>query len=214
MAYNEYELAEKLKNRFYLREKAIAYASTARPDRSNGSFAKVNSRQNKTRNMSAGRAGKNNTRSTRTDKRREVHITPGYTADGELIIKNRLLNPLFVACLVVVTLMLLSLVMCFSSVYQTANEVTVLEKQYEALKSEEEDLAVRLDAKNDMRKIETIATTKLGMVKEDSIQKRFVSLSEGEHIDLVEDNIETEARGGVLLSSVFASIGKFFDKLK
>ena len=46
------------------------------------------------------------------------------------------------------------------------------------------------------------------MVKEDALQRKYVSLSEGESIEVLE--VEEEENGGVLLSSVFSSIGKFF----
>lgn len=215
----EYVLADKLKNKYYIRDDAIAYirasgVNNARPVRKNPGAARTASPS--ARPESYRRAGTRpsaNNSPIRTYAKKEEK-NPYMTSDGEIIVKNKLINPIFVACLFVVTIMLLALVMCFSQVYQTANEVGELEMQLETLQAEKDELQVRLDTKNDIKTIETIATTKLGMVKEDSLQRRYVSLSEGEHIDIMENEETTEATGGVMLSTLFSSIGEFFDRFK
>jgi cell division protein FtsL len=107
--------------------------------------------------------------------------------------------------LLVSTFMVMFLVMSISDIYETTNEIADLEREIATLRSDAEDLSLQLEEKNDIRLIEEIATKQLGMTKEDSLQRRYVSLSDGEHIDILE--VEEEEEKGVLLSSLFSSIG-------
>ena len=128
-------------------------------------------------------------------------ITPSL----EIPVKKKFLSPVFVAMLLVSTFMVMFLVMSISDIYETTNEIADLEREISALRSDAEDLSLQLEEKNDIRLIEEIATKQLGMTKEDSLQRRYVSLSDGEHIDILE--VEEEEEKGVLLSSLFSSIG-------
>ena len=77
------------------------------------------------------------------------------------------------------------------------------------MQSEANALELKLEEKNDIREIERIATTELGMAKEDTLQRRYVSLSDGERIEILDSGEENEdMSGGVMLSSIFSSIGK------
>lgn len=147
----------------------------------------------------------------RTSTRREYaeeKITPAV----ELKVKGRVLSPLFVAALLLGTVMVMFLVFNISEVYKMTNEISGLESQLAELEAAAEQLELKLEDKNDIREIEKIATSKLGMVKEDAIQRRYISLSEGEHIDIIEDTTQKDAQDGVLLSSIFSSLGKFFER--
>ena len=74
------------------------------------------------------------------------------------------------------------------------------------------ELELKIEEKNDIRTIEKIATEELGMVKEDSVQKKYVSLSDGEHIDLIEEpEQDTTSDGlGTMLSSIVSALGRWF----
>lgn len=195
----EFVLADKLRNQFYVREEIMRVSASSR-----GRGGRRDVRRSRTR---ISRSGIREI-SPRVDPRR---ITP----DGEVRVKKQRINPLFAAALVVMTLMMMALVMSFSQVYQTTSDVSKLERQLENLTAQKEDLAFRLEERNDIRTIETIATAKLGMVKEDTIQRRYVSLSEGEHIVISEATEQTEqSTGGVMLSSLLSTIGKFFDNFR
>jgi hypothetical protein len=49
------------------------------------------------------------------------------------------------------------------------------------------------------------------MVGGESVQRRYVTLSSGEHIEIYEEP-EVEETDGVVLSSIFTSLGKFFER--
>ena len=86
-----------------------------------------------------------------------------------------------------------------------------MKTQLSALQTTAADLELKIEEKNDIRTIEKIATEELGMVKEDSVQKKYVSLSDGERIDLVEEpQTDTEEGLGTMLSSILSALGKWF----
>jgi hypothetical protein len=52
------------------------------------------------------------------------------------------------------------------------------------------------------------------MAEEDSMQRRFVSVSGGERIEVLEEENEEESPGGVLLSSISESFSRFRDRFR
>ncbi len=116
-----------------------------------------------------------------------------------------------VALLGVVTVMIMFLVTQISDVYKASNEIAQLENQLQTMQSEAEELKLKLDEKNDIREIEKIATTKLGMAKEDTMQRRYITLSDGERIEVIDNGESEESSGGVMLSSIASAIENLFN---
>ena len=121
------------------------------------------------------------------------------------------LSPMFVALLGVVTVMIMFLMTLISDVYKASNEIAQLENQLQTMQSEAEELKLKLDEKNDIREIEKIATTKLGMAKEDTMQRRYITLSDGERIEVIDNGESEESSGGVMLSSIASAIENLFN---
>lgn len=132
----------------------------------------------------------------------------------EIKVKGRRFPFGFIAITCVFTMMIMCLVFNFSEVYKTANEVSSLENKLEELNGTAHALELQLEEKNDVRTIEELASTKLGMVKEESVQRKYVSLSEGERIDILDAGVSEneETAGGVMLSSIWSSLEAFFKK--
>lgn len=171
--------------------------------------------QNNRKSTYADRNAKNN-RNTHSVKnaagQQKRDVWEGFepiTPSLEIPVRRRTIPPVFIAMLLVSTFMIMFLVMSISEIYETTNEIATLENEIATLKADAEELKLQLEEKNDIKLIEEIATTQLGMTKEDSLQRRYVSLSEGERIDVIEAETEEET-GGVLLSSIFSAIGDFF----
>ena len=120
---------------------------------------------------------------------------------------------MFLMLLLLASVMIMALVMGISDIYRTQNEIAALEKQLAELEETAEQLEIRLDDKNDVKTIESMASQRLGMVKEEYVQKEYISLSDGERIELIE-TAEEETAGGVMLSSVFSALGDFFERFK
>lgn len=117
----------------------------------------------------------------------------------------------FLLILITMAVMFMALIFSICEVYKTTNEISMLENELDVLRERAEMLELELEEKNDIKVIENIASEKLGMVGEESVRRKYISLSNGEHIEVLEEP-EEEAAGGVMLSSIFTSLGKFFEK--
>lgn len=131
----------------------------------------------------------------------------------EVKVRGRKMTPMFAVGVVIGTMMIMSIVLSFSEIYQTTSEIARLENTLAGLKDQAAELELELEEKNDIRVIERIATEELGMVKEDAVQRKYVSLSDGERIDIIEDEESDtgSAASGILLSSIWSAFGNLFD---
>ncbi|MBQ8370097.1 MAG: septum formation initiator family protein [Clostridia bacterium] len=136
-------------------------------------------------------------------------ITPAVEMQAE----KKPFPKMFFVLLLLASVMIMTLVLGISDVYKTQNEIAALEKQLAELEETAEQLELRLDDKNDVKTIESMASQRLGMVKEEYVQKEYISLSDGERIELIETP-EEETTGGVMLSSIFSALGDFFERFK
>ena len=127
---------------------------------------------------------------------------------AEIAVEKKRIPVSFLLALAFCTMMIMLIIMSVAQIYQTTREISSLEKEVVTLKENIDQLELKLDEKNDIRLIEQMATASLGMVKEDSVQKKYISLSDGERVDLVETPDEPSEKGlGTMLSSVFALFG-------
>lgn len=178
-------------------------------------------------NMQQSTQKKQNTQKNRTSntkknaKRRNNGIGAGvrsaYAAGvgeiSEVKVEGRRITPMFVVFLIIGTLMIMSIVFSFSEIYRTTGEISSLENTLSELEDRAAELELKLEEKNDIRIIEQMATEELGMVNQDSVQRKYISLSDGERIDVIENESanEDKAASGVLLSSFWSSLGSLFD---
>lgn len=125
--------------------------------------------------------------------------------------QRKTLSPLFVVFLGVITVMIMFLVTQISDVYKISNEIAQLENKLSTMQTEADELELKLDEKNDIREIERIATDELGMAKEDTMQRRYITISDGERIEIIDNGEENDNTGGIILSSIASAIQKLFD---
>lgn len=133
----------------------------------------------------------------------------------EIKVDRRKMPKTFLIVLALSTIMIMLIIMSVAQIYQTTQEVSTLEDTIANLKETIDDLELKLDEKNDIRLIEQMATTEMGMVKEDSLQRKYISLSDGERVDLIEAPRAAEESGaGTMLSSIFSVFSDFFEYFK
>lgn len=148
---------------------------------------------------------------TQTWDRASIRFEAEEGRPEEIKVERRRLPRMFVVILAFSTVMVMLVIMSVAQIYQTTREVSSLQNTIEELKENIDDLELQLDEKNDIRLIEQMATTEYGMVKEDSVQRQYLSMSDGERIDLLDTGTEPEEGGlGTMLSSFFSVLGKFF----
>lgn len=200
--------------REYTPDEAMYTSVYSTVSKNNANTNKKNESANRAQqNTQRNQAKKTDSKTSANNSRKKSNAKDGgfepIIPSAEIPVKKKVIPPIFVAMLLVSTLMIMFLVMSISEIYETTNEIAELEAEIAILKADAEDLKLQLEEKNDIKVIEEIATTQLGMTKEDSLQRKYVSLSDGERIDVIE--VETdEETGGVLLSSIFSAIGDFF----
>lgn len=138
---------------------------------------------------------------------------PGGRTEEYELKRTRLPVALIVLTLVGV-LIIFTLVESLAEVYQTSTDIARMKETRDALKETAEALELKLDEKNDVRTIREIAVGELGMADEDSMQRRFISVSGGERIELLETEDESPKAGGVLFSSLGEYVNRFLGRFR
>ena len=180
----------------------IPYASANRP-------ADPKARE-KARKAAAKAARKREKARRRQERRRASEAS----AAREIEVKRGSLPVAFLALCLVALVVIFSIVESFAKVYQTQNRISRMETELEELKDTAAGLRLKLEEKNDIRTIREIAVGELGMAEEDSQQRRFVSISDGERIEILEEPDSGNSPGGVLFSSIASSLGSFFERFR
>ena len=152
---------------------------------------------------------------TRAAKRRAAAAASASGGQAEEIeLKRGSFPVVLIALTLIAVLIIFTIVESFAKVYQTSSEIARMKAELAALQEEEAGLALKLDEKNDIRTIREIAVGELGMAEEDSMQRRFVSVSGGERIEVLEAEEDTANAGGVLFSSLGESVSRFADRFR
>ena len=87
-----------------------------------------------------------------------------------------------VALALICSVLLFYMVVNYVQINEQTAAVSDLKSEIATLSSERNDLNTRLDMKNDLAFIESVAVEQLGMVKIDEITKRYVTIDPGESI--------------------------------
>ena len=109
----------------------------------------------------------------------------------------------------IVALMLFSI----AQINEFKNEISNLQADKARLLTTVDDLNVLLDAKNDIRFIEEEATGRIGMVRSNQVATEYISISDGERIEVVDaTSEETENEFGVF-GTLMSVVGTNWDHL-
>ena len=112
------------------------------------------------------------------------------------------------------TVILLSVMFAFVQNYELSGEISKLQAERDAMMQQEDILTLRLEERDDIRVIEDIAVNKIGMVKNDLIENRFVSVSGGNRVELSADTEEEGEESSGVFSSMLSAIGENFAKIR
>ncbi|MBQ7836461.1 MAG: hypothetical protein IJ389_04320 [Clostridia bacterium] len=123
------------------------------------------------------------------------------------ISKGLVLSAIVIAFIVV--LMLFSL----AQINEFKNEISGLEGQKQELLTRIDDLNVAIDAKNDIRMIEDEATNRIGMVKSNQIATKYISLTDGERIEVVDSSSQLGEEEYGVFGNLMSVVGTNWDHL-
>lgn len=135
-------------------------------------------------------------------------------ASGEMMMAKKKLSAVFLLTLAVLLPAVMLSVISVCQIQEINREIKTLEQEKLAAEENVSTLELKLEEKNDIRIIEQMATASLGMVKEDSLQRRYISLSKGEGIEVFEEPSSAESGAGSLLSSLFSVFGDLLEYFK
>ena len=121
-----------------------------------------------------------------------------------------------VSLLAIFTVMIMVIIVSFAQNYELSSDIAALEAQAQALAQSERELALALEERDDIRVIEDIAINRIGMVRGNLVESRFVSVSGGDRIVLNNQEADTasEQGGYGLFSTMLSAIGENLDKLR
>lgn len=146
----------------------------------------------------------------------EIYRDKRLTKDGEVKMPRTKLPIAAIALTLICTMMMMFIIYSYTLIYQKSSSIGDLEDEISSLEAQKEDLMLALERKNDIRTIEKIATEEIGMVNTELVERRFVSLSTQDRIEILNTETDENANksGGAvstLLSILYKPIGGLLD---
>lgn len=131
----------------------------------------------------------------------------------EIKIRRARLPFSFVAMLAAATILIMAVVYSYSQVSEATTKLSNVEDRLAELDSEASRLNHDLSVKNDAEVIAKRATEDLMMVRESSIDKKYISLASDDRVVLEDDGEEEPRKGNPLLSAFSAVFGDLMDHI-
>ena len=155
-------------------------------------------------------------------KRRETALVKAQRkrAETELLrreikVERRSISVPFIVTVVIAFVLLMGVIYSFSEVASSSAELSDIKTRLSEVQTESDKLTLKLEEKNDLGAIEKRATEELMMVSENSVEKKYISVSGGDRV-VLENSEEKSSEGflGGLLSSFSTAIDGFLDYLR
>lgn len=114
---------------------------------------------------------------------------------------------------IVIALIIVLMIFSIAQINEFKNEISQLEGDRAELLTRIEDLHVSIDAKNNIRVIEDEATNRIGMVKSNEVASKYVSISDGERIEVACDNVVDGEENYGVFGTLMSAMGANWDHL-
>lgn len=129
-------------------------------------------------------------------------------AHDEVKVDNPPVSKGIIIAIVLFAVVVMMIIFSFSQISAFKREISDLEAQRSELCQEIEKLSLDVDLKNNVREIERAATEDIGMVKSNQVQSKYISLSDGERIEVMSNTSD----GGEKDYGVFSTVMSVFDR--
>lgn len=110
---------------------------------------------------------------------------------------------------VICTVLFMFMMLTMAQINEFTQDISALQTKLSDLQSQEEELKLNVELKNDLRVIEDAAVNELGMVKADEVVKQYLVIGNEDKIEVV----EPETTENSLVNTVMSSIGENFRAL-
>ncbi len=131
---------------------------------------------------------------------------------GEKQVKSTPISKGLVVSAIVIAFIVVLMLFSIAQINEFKSEISQLEAERTTLLTKIDDLHVAIDAKNDIRVIEDEATNRIGMVKSNQVATKYVSISDGERVEVVDASEKIEGEYGVF-GSLMSVVGANWDHL-
>ena len=118
-----------------------------------------------------------------------------------------------VSLLAIFVMMTMVIVFSFAQNFELSREITSLEAEARLVEQTEKALSLKLEERDDIRLIEDIAVNQIGMVKNNLVESRFVSVSGGDRVELAaQPETDEAAEKSGFFSTMLSAIGENLSK--
>ena len=132
--------------------------------------------------------------------------------EEEVVVKKAPVSVSLIIGIILFCAVVMMIIFSFAQISEFKKEISSLEAQKETLTAEIDQLCLDIDLKNDIRYIEQVATEEIGMVKSNRVESKYISVAEGERIELPEAAEATNEDYGIF-STMMSSVQSNWDKL-
>ncbi len=132
--------------------------------------------------------------------------------EEEVIVKKKPVSASLVIGIILFCAVVMMIIFSFAQISEFKKEISSLEAQKAELCAEIDQLSLDIDLKNDIRYIEQVATEEIGMVKSNRVESKYISVAEGERIEIPEEAEANDEDYGIF-STMMSSVQSNWDKL-
>ena len=134
-------------------------------------------------------------------------------AHDEVKVDNPPVSKGIIIAIVLFAVVVMMIIFSFSQISAFKREISDLEAQRSELCQEIEKLSLDVDLKNNVREIERAATEDIGMVKSNQVQSKYISLSDGERIEVISNTSDSGEKDYGVFSTVMSVFDRNWDNL-
>lgn len=134
-------------------------------------------------------------------------------AHEEVRVDNPHVSKGIIIAIVLFAVVVMMIIFSFSQISAFKREISDLEAQRSELCQEIDRLSLDVDLKNNVREIERAATEDFGMVKSNQVQSKYISLSDGERIEVISSTSDAGDKDYGVFSTVMSVFGRNWDNL-
>lgn len=120
----------------------------------------------------------------------------------------------FILGVAIAFVLLLSMVFSFAQISEANAELAAVKSQIKESQAQAEKLKVLIEERNDLNEIERLAVEEYNMVKEGSVQKKYIYISDGDRVVLESEEVAESNGLGGMLSGVSSMFDGLLDYIK
>lgn len=132
--------------------------------------------------------------------------------EDEVVVKKAPVSASLIIGIILFAAVVLMIIFSFAQISEFKKEISTLEDRKAELVCEIDELSLAIDLENDIRVIEQIATEDIGMVKSNRVESKYITIAEGERIELPESTSDEDVNYGIF-STMMSTVSSNWDRL-